>query len=228
LLDLFSGVGGGARGYQRAGFYVIGVDKIPQPRYAGDAFIQFDAIEFLVRLLAGEEVAGWRLEDFAAIHASPPCQRWALASRYNGREYPDFITPARWLLQHVTVPWVIENCPTAPLRPDIKLCGCMFALEIEIPGVGVCQLRRERWFETSWNDRGLIPPHDHHGPAISIAGHGTPSWMRKRTGHVRVEFWRQVTGIDWTTRDELTEAIPPAYGEYLGERLREHMRAVAA
>jgi hypothetical protein len=26
-------------------------------------------------------------------------------------------------------------------------------------------------------------------------------------------------GIDWMTRDELTQAIPPAFGRYIGERL---------
>ena len=56
-------------------------------------------------------------------------------------------------------------------------------------------------------------PHHHWGPAISIAGHGTPAWMRARTGHIGVAEWRQVMGIGWTTRQELTEAVPPAYTE---------------
>jgi hypothetical protein len=61
ILDLFSGAGGCARGYQQAGFYVVGVDHRPQPRYAGDEFIQADATLF-------------PLDGFDAIHASPPCQ----------------------------------------------------------------------------------------------------------------------------------------------------------
>ena len=46
LLDLFSGAGGSARGYQMAGFYVVGVDIKPQPHYVGDEFIQADAMTF--------------------------------------------------------------------------------------------------------------------------------------------------------------------------------------
>jgi len=46
LADLFCGAGGSARGYQIAGFYVVGVDNRPQPRYAGDEFVQADAMTY--------------------------------------------------------------------------------------------------------------------------------------------------------------------------------------
>lgn len=220
LLDLYSGAGGAGVGYHRAGFEVVGVDKEPQPRYPF-AFIKADALEFMDRLLAGETVSGCRLEHFDAIHASPPCQKWALASRYNGREYPDLITPTRERLIHAPAPWVIENVPRTPLRPDFRLCGCMFGLEL--PGIG--GLRRERWFETSWHALTFQTPHRHRGPAISIAGHGTPQWMRAKTGHIGVAQWRKVMQIDWMRREELTEALPPAYTEYVGARLLELLYA---
>lgn len=177
------------------------------PRYPF-GFVQADALD----VLADRGFLG----GFDAVHASPPCQKWALASRYNGRDYPDLIAPVRDLLSGLGLPWVIENVPRAPLRPDIRLCGCMFGLEL--PGTG--QLRRERWFETSWQDPvGEPAPHRHSGPAISIAGHGTPQWMRARTGHVGVAAWRQVMRIGWMRREELTEAVPPSYTEYVGARL---------
>ena len=223
LLDLCGGAGGGAVGYHRAGFDVVGVDLVPQPRYPF-AFIEGDALEVMDRLLAGGDLDGWRLADFAAVHASPPCQRWAqatLGQRRAGKTYPDLLTPLRPRLARLSVPWVMENVPRAPLRPDYKLCGCMFGLEL--PGVG--QLRRERWFETSWHAAASQMPHRHWGPAISIAGHGTPQWMRARTGHVGVATWRQVMGVSWTTRQELTEAVPPAYCELVGARLLDHISA---
>ena len=207
LLDLCSGAGGAGAGYHRAGFDVIGVDVVPQPRYPFP-FIEAGAIEVLDRLLAGGDVAGYQLGDLAGIDSSPPCQAWSqatLSQRRAGKVYPDLLTPLRPLLEASGLPYVIENVPGAPLRPDFKLCGCMFGLEI--PAVG--QLRRERWFETSWHEFGFQMPHRHWGPAISIAGHGTPQWMRARTGHIGATTWRQVMDVSWTTRQELTEAVPP-------------------
>jgi DNA (cytosine-5)-methyltransferase 1 len=209
LLDAYSCAGGAGMGYHLAGFDVTGLDKDPQPNYPF-RFIQADALE----VLADRKF----MAQFDAVHASPPCQFKALATlsqRRRGKEYPDLIGPTRSLLERLRIPWVIENVPGTPLRPDIRLCGCMFGLEI--PGIGY--LKRERWFETSWRAFSLEPPHRHRGHAISIAGHGTPAWMRARTGHIGVAEWRQVMGIGWTTREELTEALPPAYTEYVGSLL---------
>ena len=219
LLDVYSCGGGAGFGYHLAGFDVTGTDKEPQPNYPFE-FIQADALE----VLADRKF----LAQFDAVHTSPPCQHKALATlsqRLAGAEYPDLIGPTRSLLEaNFDGPWVIENVPGAALRPDIRLCGCQFGLTL--PGIGY--LKRERWFETSWRAFGLEMPHRHTGHAISIAGHGTPSWMRTRTGHIGVAEWRKVMGIDWTTREELTEALPPAYTAFVGARLLEHLAAEEA
>lgn len=34
-----------------------------------------------------------------------------------------------------------------------------------------------------------------------------------------VDAWREVMDIDWMSRDELAEAIPPAYTEFIGKQL---------
>ena len=210
LLDAYSCAGGAGYGYHLAGWDVTGLDKDPHPNYPF-RFIRADALE----ALADREF----LAQFDAVHTSPPCQFKTLATlsqRMAGAEYPELITPTRALLQaNFDGPWVIENVPNTPLRPDIRLCGCQF--DLTLPGVGY--LKRERWFETSWHGLYLEMPHRHVGHAISIAGHGTPAWMRAKTGHIGVAEWRQIMGIAWTTRDELTEALPPAYTELVGAYL---------
>lgn len=146
LLDLFSGAGGAARGYQRAGFYVVGVDTKLQPRYAGDEFVQADAMTY-------------PLEGFDAIHASPPCQHYSIMRNLpwlRDKEYPALIEPIRERLKASGIPWVIENVYGArrsKRRPDGMqagyLCGQMFGLPI----------LRHRMFETSffWLQPSHIP-----------------------------------------------------------------------
>jgi DNA (cytosine-5)-methyltransferase 1 len=210
LLDLFCGAGGAAMGYHRAGFDVVGVDINPQPHYPF-RFVQMDALHFW-----------WRTSITpAAIHASPPCQAYsqsAQSQRNAGKEYPDLLGPTRGLLTETDLPWVIENVPGAPMRPDFKLCGCQFGLE----------LRRERWFETSWHGFQLAAPHHHPYPVPSVVGHGTPSWVRKQLGYnPTIHHYRAAMGIDWMNRNELSQAIPPAYTEYIGAQLLQHIKAAA-
>ena len=198
LLDLFwCGAGGAAAmGYSRAGFEVVGVDIAPQPHYPFE-FHQADALTF-------------DLDGFDAIHASPPCQdHMQTPHQKHGTGWMLPATRARLLDQ--AAPWVIENVPGAPLRADFKLCGCMF----ELPG-----LRRERWFETSWGGFALALGHNHTGITISVVGHGTPSWVREKLGrNPTIHEYRAAMGIDWMNRDELSQAIPPAYTELVGGSL---------
>src|SRR5262249_43670921 len=131
LLDLFSGAGGAAMGYHRAGFDVVGVDIKPQSRYPFE-FHHANALDFTEWCpLVG------RVD---AIHASPPCQIFSVATQHARANHQDMLTPTRELLEHIGLPWVIENVPRAPMRADYKLCGCMF---------GLGRLQRQRWFETS-------------------------------------------------------------------------------
>jgi DNA (cytosine-5)-methyltransferase 1 len=208
LLDLFCGAGGATAGYQRAGFYVVGVDHRPMPNYCGDEFVQADALDPPVFY-----------DEFDAIHASPPCQAYtlsALSQRKAGKEYPDLLGPTRDLLEATGLPWVIENVPGAPMRADFKLCGCQFGLE----------LRRARWFETSWHAFDLAQPCHHPYPVVSVAGHGTPSWVREQLGYdPTIADWRGAMGIDWMNRSELSQAIPPTYTEYVGVQLLAHLNA---
>jgi DNA (cytosine-5)-methyltransferase 1 len=208
ILDLFCGAGGAAMGYHRAGFDVVGVDINPQKHYPFE-FIQADAMTMTTA----------ELGRFDAIHASPPCQDHMQTP--HGLHGTGWMLPAiRDAMNATGLPWVLENVPSAPMRPDFKLCGCMFGL----PG-----LRRERWFETSWRGFQMAHGHNHSDPTISVVGHGTPSWVREKLGrNPTIAEYRAAMGIDWMNRDELSQAIPPAYTEIIGRSLLEHLAAVAA
>ena len=208
LLDLFCGAGGAAMGYHRAGFDEIwGVDIEPQPNYPF-RFIQADAIEFLDAMIDGQEDIAFDL-----VHASPPCQLWSTSRHSNG--HPDFIEPTRAALEMLEfLPHVIENVPGAPIRKDVILCGSMFGLDI----------KRHRVFETSFGSL-LVPPCVHRwddpdAPYL-VAGHGG-GWSLSHRNYRTFTHARELMGMPWvTTRRELTEAIPPAYTEYIGRAFLE-------
>lgn len=214
LLDLFCGAGGAAMGYSRAGFEVVGIDIVNQPHYPFQ-FVRGDALQtFHYGTLS------WA-RSFDAIHASPPCQAYtksALSQRNDGKSYPDLLVETRALLEATGKPWVIENVPGAPMRADYILCGCLVGLE----------LRRERWFETSWHGFAMSHPHVHDHAVVSVVGHGTPSWVREQLGrNPTIADYRAAMGIDWMNRNELSQAIPPAYTEWIGQRLLEALKVPA-
>lgn len=224
LLDLFCGAGGAAVGYARAGFEVVGVDIVSQPNYPFE-FVQADALRVLKELLGLAPAYTFPGNaDLDAIHASPPCQAFSAAQSIRGREHPDLLTPTRELLNATGLPWVIENVPGAPMRKDLVLCGSMFSLEHR--GFGV---RRHRWFEFSDSTLApLVSPCWHRLPPAYIYGHGADNKHRERYGKTSVGDWSQLMQIDWMTRDELAQAIPPAYTELIGAQLLDHLRATAA
>lgn len=208
LLDLFCGAGGAAMGYHRAGFDVVGVDINPQPRYPF-LFHQGDALELPTEYLV----------EFDAIHASPPCQAHSTLRHSPGAaDYPDLVEATRALLGASGRPYVIENVVGAPLINPITLCGSMVGLE-----AGEFQLRRHRLFESN---HVLFTPSwcSHRLPVLGVYGdlskNQRPSTRGVKAGVAQAE---RLMGIDWMTRRELVQAIPPAYTEWIGTQLLAHL-----
>lgn len=213
LLDLFCGAGGASVGYHRAGFDVIGIDVASQPNYPF-RFIQADALLFLE---FGAPLQGIYPD---AVHASPPCHDHSRYTSRWGLDGTGYLLPStRKLLSETGLPCVIENVPGAGMRADYKLCGCYFNL----PG-----LRRQRWFETSWQGSASFPAHNHDDRTVTVTGHPGGSSRRDGTrGFGSFSDWKRAMDIDWMKIDEITQAIPPAYTEFIGGQLLQALERAA-
>jgi DNA (cytosine-5)-methyltransferase 1 len=221
LLDLFCGAGGAGMGYHRAGFEVVGVDLSPQPRYPFE-FRRMDALTALAHVIYRHD--GW---EFDAIHASPPCQvNSALRSLWPGRVHPNLVAPTRGLLAASGLPWVMENVPGADMGPAVVLCGSQFGLGATCRDGVRRQLRRHRLFEVG-GFSVMSPPCVHRGQPVGVYGHGGGGAMTRGYKGTRDEY-REAMGINWATKAEIAQAIPPAYTEHIGGYLMAAVQKVAA
>lgn len=199
LLDLFCCEGGTSRGYQLAGFHVVGVDIEPQPRYCGDQFIKKDALE----VLADRQF----VETFDVVAASPTCQTFARVTDWRGSrdDHPDLLTPTLALLATYDLPWVVENVPEAAptLRPDYRLCGTQFGLNV----------KRHRIFQRgNWDAFELIQPCQcYRNPRIIPFEHKDE------------RAFADALGCDWMTARGGRQAIPPVFTQYIGRQLMAHL-----
>jgi DNA (cytosine-5)-methyltransferase 1 len=212
LLDLFCCAGGAGAGYVKAGFDVIGIDIKPQPNYPFP-FIQADALGLDPKFIA----------LFDAVHASPPCQSYSDLAKRNGNadDWPRLIEPVRAMLKKSGLPYVIENVDGAPMLDPVVLCGTMF------PGLRVL---RHRLFEANFPIS--VPPHGKHPKVHTFdkrkSHYGKTDDMRDFVqvtggGNCSVAAAKDAMGIDWMTKNELNESIPPAYAQYIGKQLLSHL-----
>jgi DNA (cytosine-5)-methyltransferase 1 len=144
-----------------------------------------------------------------------------------GKNAVELVVPVRRYLKASGRPYVIENVVGSPLRNPTVLCGSQFELH---------RIRRHRLFETSFavvqpkcqhSKEGIYGVYgDHpqdsfiHTRPLSITSGGfngkTMSGARRPAS---IEQAREVMGIDWMVWKEITQAIPPAYTEYIGRVL---------
>lgn len=221
LLDLFCAGGGASVGYHRAGFDVTGVDIVDQPRYPFE-FHRGDALEFVKR----------HGHEFEVVTASPPCflNSTLAAVLVQGHGHVELIPETRDALIATGLPYVVENVPGADLRDPLVLCGSMFHLGADCHDGRWRQLRRHRLFESNV---ALVAPAPCRHDAESLAVHGGGPSHRERASRAgtgsgytyqgRMSERRQAMGVDWLPRESLNLAIPPAYTEWIGRLLVQHL-----
>lgn len=215
LLDAFCCEGGAGVGYARAGFDVVGVDLKPRPNYPFP-IIEADAVDFI-------RTNG---REFEAIHTSPPCQFYSVITNHATRDrHPDLIPATRDALRAVDRPYVIENVTGArkALIDPVRLCGSAFDLKVQ----------RHRYFETNFDATGVTCAHAAQGQVVGVYGYrervgpyrrpdGT---NRGRKAKSEEEASAALGGVPWMTWHGMTQCIPPAYAEHIGQQL---MKAVLA
>lgn len=188
----------------------MGMDIVAQPRYCGDDFGKID-----VTNIRNENWWGFDL-----IWASPPCQQFCrLRTREDLSGYPDLIDFTRTLLARQGeggTLTIIENVPDAPIQRDLMLCGAMFGL----------RSYRHRHFECSFPI--AQPDHPKHTIRVNRRGenrreHWANGGFITITGDVGTYCGPEAMGIDWMSGDEMSEAIPPAYSEYIGRAAIQHI-----
>ena len=205
LLDLYCKAGGASKGYQLAGFEVVGVDIKKQKRYPYK-FIQADCLE----LMKDMEF----LRSFDVITASPPCQTHSITQHLRNAQGKstdkiDLIPQTREALIASGKPYVIENVPGSPLINPIQLFGSSFGLKV----------RRHRRFESNLNLLGSVCLHKEQGKPVVV--YGSMRDEIPKGGHTAksIEEAREAMGIDWMIWGELVEAIPPIYTAFLGKQI---------
>jgi len=229
LLDLFCCEGGAGVGYQRAGFDVYGVDINPQPLYPFALSIG-DAVAAVERMMIRDmpfkhhdgRVEWLTITDFAAIHASPPCQAHSTITPDKSKHI-NLIPATRDVLNATGLPWIIENVDGAKreLRDPVRLCGSSFGMRV----------RRHRWFESNVWLMGATCDHATQGTPLGIYGQhgdargavarpdGTSRGIKARDVHEA----REAMGMPWASWHGCAQAIPPAYTEHLGAQILAHI-----
>jgi DNA (cytosine-5)-methyltransferase 1 len=245
LLDLFCGAGGAAVGYHRAGFAeIVGVDIKPQPRYPftfvlGDALEyvrahghEFDAIHASPPCQKFTTLRGmWNHKDDHPDLVEPT----RLLLRPLGTPYAIENVPGSPLRRGaLKLCGTMFGLTTADGRAELRRHR-YFELSHPVALVPPCQHggptvgvygdgngRDYRRYPVA-----VIGVYGGHGrdrrrnapKTIGVYGHASGSSAREFAQQFLTVERAQAMGIHWMTGDELSQAIPPAYSEFIGRQL---------
>lgn len=236
VIDLCCKAGGFSAGLALAGFRPVGIDVEPQPRYPYE-FIGADVTR--IDLAQAARVLG-----AVAVVGSPPCKvhtsladlAKATARRW---DHVDLIPAVRVAMAATGLPYVIENVEGARhhLVDPVTFCGTEFGLWTIDQDGDERWLRRHRLFEVNWPlarkgvcDRCSGRSRHRRIGGVYGRGGGPPRAAVARGGKRRggyqlgAEQGRAILRTPWMTRDETAQAVPPAYGEWIGRQLMAHLK----
>jgi len=112
------------------------------------------------------------------------------------------------------------------MQNHVTICGSSLRLGL---ADGSAELRRHRHFETNFPVMVMPCAHGWAPRVIGVyGGHGRDRRRTTNTQDFTVEQRREAMGIDWMNGGELSQAIPPAYTEFIGEQLLVHLKQRAA
>lgn len=211
-LDLFCCAGGASAGLVAAGFDVVGVDKRRSKNYPF-AFIHSDVFEYL-------QTADF--SGFSFIWSSPPCQfASVLTPVEQKKKHPNLIPKTREFLKRSGLPYIIENVENARnhLINPVMLCGSMFGLK----------LFRHRYFESNIFWLNDLPPCDHSFTPVLVSGQTKRRDANgKRVTNDHAHICRAAMRMPhFVNRDELSQAVPPVYAEYIGNKIKQYVETNA-
>lgn len=206
ILDLFCGAGGAARGLYIPGAVIYGVDNRPQPHYPY-TLIRGDAMTF-------------PLDGFDIIHASPPCEGHTPLRNW---EHPDTSFMLWQTIERLRVStaklWMVENVRGVSYPPDEQFTLCGTSLGCITRDGSRYYLARHRKF---WCSLELQPPpcqcmwyRNHGWQCAGVYGGGNSSAQRFRGIRPQEHHKRLLMGIDWMTRAEMNQAVPPTYTRWI-------------
>ena len=254
-LDLFCGAGGTSMGLWQAGFAPVGLDSSKQrlKRYPFP-HVEVDITDLTPRDLATLiehtgavfVIAGPPCQGFSDTSALRKNREVREGKNWVSEAHPpaNLIGRTRALISIADpdIPYVIENVPGAAdeLMPGrtIQLCGSSAAFRLRV--------RRHRLFEHShhlelhgttcdhgWQDnhKCYVTDKGQHTGILSVYGTSakgvTHAAQRRQLDQSQTDLQRVAMGIDWMSARDLSQAIPPAYSNFIGLQVMQFLNSQA-